>query len=117
MTDHVAARHYDKQDMQVSWRAHTKFIVVCYYQLLDDALVGWWVYYNPDTGEWWEIQHDPDAVDAPLGLLDADDIPDEILKNRDQTKAIPPLYGALLKNEQDVQLLERLAFMHRREAR
>ena len=52
-----------------------------------------------------------------LKLLMADDIPHEILKNRDQTKAIPPLYGALLKNEQDVQLLERLAFMHRREAR
>ena len=52
-----------------------------------------------------------------LKLLMADDIPDEILKNRDQTKAIPPLYGALLKNEQDVQLLERLAFMHRRDAR
>ena len=52
-----------------------------------------------------------------LKLLMADDIPDEILKNRDQTKAIPPLYGALLKNEQAGQLLERLAFMHRREAR
>jgi MoxR-like ATPase len=52
-----------------------------------------------------------------LKLLMADDIPDEELKNRDPTKAIPPLYGALLKNEQDVQLLERLAFMHRREAR
>ncbi|NDH39831.1 MAG: MoxR family ATPase [Gammaproteobacteria bacterium] len=52
-----------------------------------------------------------------LKLLMADDIPDEVLKNRDPTKAIPPLYGALLKNEQDVQLLERLAFMHRREAR
>ena len=52
-----------------------------------------------------------------LKLLMADEIPDEILKNRDQTKAIPPLYGAMLKNEQDVQLLERLAFMHRREAR
>ena len=52
-----------------------------------------------------------------LKLLMADEIPDEILKNRDQTKAIPPLYGALLKNEQDVQLLERLAFVHRREAR
>ncbi len=50
-----------------------------------------------------------------LKLLMADDIPDEVLKNRDHTKAIPPLYGALLKNEQDVQLLERLAFMHRRE--
>ena len=40
----------------------------------------------------------------------------EILKNADSSKAIPPLYGALLKNEQDVQLLERLAFMSRREA-
>jgi len=52
-----------------------------------------------------------------LKLLMADDIPDEILKERDHTKAIPPLYGALLKNEQDVHLLERLAFMHRRESR
>ena len=52
-----------------------------------------------------------------LKLLMADDIPDEILKDRDPTKAIPPLYGALLKNEQDVHLLERLAFMHRRESR
>jgi MoxR-like ATPase len=52
-----------------------------------------------------------------LKLLMADEIPDEVLKNRDHTKAIPPLYGALLKNEQDVQLLERLAFMHRRETR
>jgi MoxR-like ATPase len=52
-----------------------------------------------------------------LKLLMADDIPDEILKDRDHTKAIPPLYGALLKNEQDVHLLERLAFMHRRENR
>lgn len=52
-----------------------------------------------------------------LKLLMADDIPDEILKDRDHSKAIPPLYGALLKNEQDVHLLERLAFMHRRENR
>ncbi len=50
-----------------------------------------------------------------LKLLLSDDIPDEILKQRDATKAIPPLYGALLKNEQDVHLLERLAFMTRRE--
>src|SRR6056300_2054651 len=50
-----------------------------------------------------------------LKLLMADEIPDEVLKKRDPSKAIPPLYGALLKNEQDVQLLERLAFMHRRE--
>ncbi len=51
-----------------------------------------------------------------LKLLMADDIPDEILTNRDTSKAIPPLYGALVKNEQDVQLLERLAFMNRRQS-
>lgn len=52
-----------------------------------------------------------------LKLLLADDIPEEVLKNRDTTSAIPPLYGALLKNEQDVHMLERLAFMARREGR
>ena len=50
-----------------------------------------------------------------LKLLMSDELPDEILKNADSSKAIPPLYGALLKNEQDVQLLERLAFMSRRD--
>jgi MoxR-like ATPase len=48
-----------------------------------------------------------------LKLLMADDIPEDILKNHDSKNAIPPLYGALLKNEQDVHLLEKLAFMHR----
>ncbi|MEX0738142.1 MAG: MoxR family ATPase [Pseudohongiella sp.] len=48
-----------------------------------------------------------------LKLLLADDIPEEILKNPDMKSAIPPLYGALLKNEQDVHLLEKIAFMHR----
>ncbi len=51
-----------------------------------------------------------------LKLLLADDIPEDILRNRDTKSAIPPLYGALVKNEQDVHLLERLAFMHRRES-
>ena len=50
-----------------------------------------------------------------LKLLMADEMPQDLLANRDPTKAIPPLYGALLKNEQDVQLLERLAFLARRE--
>ncbi|MCG8668542.1 MAG: MoxR family ATPase [Pseudomonadales bacterium] len=49
-----------------------------------------------------------------IKLLLADDIPEDILQNRDTKKAIPPLYGALVKNEQDVHLLERLAFMSRR---
>lgn len=52
-----------------------------------------------------------------LKLLMADDIPEEILKNSDSSNAIPPLYGALLKNEQDVHMLERLAFMARRDNR
>jgi MoxR-like ATPase len=51
-----------------------------------------------------------------LKLLMADDIPADILRNRDTKSAVPPLYGALLKNESDVQLLERLAFMNRRES-
>jgi MoxR-like ATPase len=52
-----------------------------------------------------------------LKLLLADQIPTSALRERDAGKAIPPLYGALIKNEQDVQLLERLAFMHRRQNR
>ncbi len=50
-----------------------------------------------------------------LKLLLADDIPDDLLQNRDNKTAVPPLYGALVKNEADVQLLERLAFMARRQ--
>ncbi len=48
-----------------------------------------------------------------LKLLMADDIPEDVLRNKDTKSAIPPLYGALLKNEQDVHMLERLAFMNR----
>ena len=49
-----------------------------------------------------------------LKLLLHEDLPLEVLQNQDPTKAIPPLHGALLKNEQDVMLFERLAFMARR---
>jgi MoxR-like ATPase len=52
-----------------------------------------------------------------LKLLLAEDIGPETLRERDPKKLIPPLHGALLKNEQDVHLFERLAFMSRREAR
>jgi len=52
-----------------------------------------------------------------LKLLMTDEIDPEILKNKDPTKLIPPLHGALLKNEADVQLFERLAFLARRETR
>jgi MoxR-like ATPase len=50
-----------------------------------------------------------------LKLLMADDIGPEALRSKDTGTVIPPLYGALLKSEQDVHLLERLAFLHRRE--
>ncbi len=52
-----------------------------------------------------------------LKLLMAEDMPEEILRERDPNKLIPPLHGALLKNEQDVHLFERLAFLTRRENR
>ena len=48
-----------------------------------------------------------------LKLLLAEDIPPEALRSKDQKSAIPPLHGALLKNEQDVHLFERLIFMAR----
>jgi MoxR-like ATPase len=50
-----------------------------------------------------------------LKLLMIEDIPPETLRSKDKKDLIPPLYGALLKNEQDVHLLERLAFLNRRE--
>jgi len=50
-----------------------------------------------------------------IKLLLAEDIPPEALKSDDKKDLIPPLYGALLKNEQDVHLFERLAFLNRRQ--
>jgi MoxR-like ATPase len=50
-----------------------------------------------------------------LKLLMIEDLPPEVLRSQDQKVAIPPLYGALLKNEQDVHLFERLAFLSRRQ--
>src|ERR671910_280837 len=52
-----------------------------------------------------------------LKLLLSEDIGPETLRERDPRKLIPPLHGALLKNEQDVHLFEKLAFMARRESR
>jgi MoxR-like ATPase len=52
-----------------------------------------------------------------IKLLVAEDIPPEALRSDDPKKAIPPLYGALLKNEQDVHLFEQLVFLHRRQGR
>ena len=52
-----------------------------------------------------------------INLLVAEDIPPEALRAGDTKTAIPPLYGALLKNEQDVHLFEQLVFMDRRAGR
>jgi MoxR-like ATPase len=49
-----------------------------------------------------------------IKLLVAEDIPPEALKSDDKNKLIPPLYGALVKNEQDVHLFERLVFLSKR---
>jgi MoxR-like ATPase len=48
-----------------------------------------------------------------LKLLLAEDIPPEVLQSRDDKVSVPPLVGALLKNEQDVTLFEKLVFMQR----
>jgi hypothetical protein len=50
-----------------------------------------------------------------LKLLMVEDLPSEALRSRDPHVVMPPLHGALLKNEQDVHLFERLAFLNRRE--
>ncbi len=50
-----------------------------------------------------------------LKLLLVEDIDESVLREKDPTKLIPPLHGALLKNEQDIHLFERLAFLARRE--
>jgi len=50
-----------------------------------------------------------------IKLLMVEDIPPEALRSTDNKTAIPPLHGALLKNEQDIHLFERLAFMARRD--
>ncbi len=52
-----------------------------------------------------------------LKLLLSEDMPLDVLQSKDVRKAIPPLHGALLKNEQDVMLFERLAFMARRQGK
>jgi MoxR-like ATPase len=52
-----------------------------------------------------------------LKLLMHEDLPLDVLRSRDPKKLIPPLHGALLKNEQDVMLFEKLAFMSKRENR
>jgi MoxR-like ATPase len=82
--------------------------------LVDEVLAGF--FQLPDVPGLRKKPSTSELIDW-LKLLLADQIPLAALRERDPAKAIPPLYGALLKNEQDVHLLERLAFMHRRQTR
>ena len=70
-----------------------------------------------------DIRKDPGLKKKPstselidwLKIIVSDDLAQEVLAS-DKSKLIPPLYGALIKNEQDVELLQRLAFMSRRDS-
>ena len=83
-------------------------------KLLTDAL-----------GMFYEVRDVPGLKKKPstselldwIKLLVSDDIDPDVLRQKDPKKLIPPLYGALLKNEQDVHLFEKLAFMTRRDGR
>ena len=55
------------------------------------------------------------TITVRIKLLMIEEIPPNVLRSGDSKDLIPPLYGALLKNEQDVHMLERLAFLNRRE--
>jgi MoxR-like ATPase len=102
-------RFPDAETMQAIVEAHYPGIKP---RLLDDALRAFFavretpgVKKKPSTSE---------LLDW-LKLLLSDDVAAETLRERDPRKLIPPLHGALLKNEQDVHLFERLAFLDRRE--
>jgi MoxR-like ATPase len=94
----------------------TKIIDVHYPKIMDKLV-------NEALNVFYQIREVPGLKKKPstselldwLKLLMADDITAETLRERDPTKLIPPLHGALLKNEQDVHLFERLAFLARRE--
>jgi MoxR-like ATPase len=94
-------------------------IVEVHYPGLKDALV------REALNVFYEIRDVPGLKKKPstselldwLKLLMVEDVSPETLRQKDPAKLIPPLAGALVKNEQDVHLLERLAFLHRREQR
>ncbi len=76
-------------------------------------------------GTFFELRDTPGLSKRPstselldwIKLLLAEDIPAETLRSADIKTSLPPLYGALLKNEQDLHLFEKLVFLHRREGR
>jgi MoxR-like ATPase len=94
-------------------------IVAVHYPGLRDGLV------REALAAFFEVREVPGLKKKPstselldwIKLLMAEDIPPEALRAKDRKSIIPPLYGALLKSEQDVHLFERLAFMARREGR
>jgi len=92
-------------------------IVEVHYPGLQKALV------RESLNVFYEIRDVPGLKKKPstselldwLKLLLAEDVTPEVLRSKDPKSLIPPLHGALLKNEQDVHLFERLAFLARRE--
>ncbi len=92
-------------------------IVAVHYPDIEDRLV------REALTLFYEIREVPGLKKKPttselldwLKLLLAEKLPPEALRSDDKGSLIPPLYGALLKSEQDIHLFERLAFMHRRE--
>jgi MoxR-like ATPase len=83
-------------------------------QLLDEALHAFY-----DLREVPGLKKKPSTSELLdwLKLLLAEDVPPEALSSDDRRKTLPPLHGALLKNEQDVHLFERLIFLNQREGR
>ena len=92
-----------------------KIVAVHYPNLKKDLLA-------EALGAFYKVRETPGLKKKPstselldwIKLLLAEDIPPEALRSDDPKKAIPPLYGALLKNEQDVHLFEQLIFLNRR---
>jgi MoxR-like ATPase len=80
-------------------------------ELLDQALTSF--FQIRDVGGLKKRPSTSELIDW-LKLLVADDIPASVLHAKDAKNALPPLYGALLKNEQDIHLFEKLMFMARR---
>ena len=75
-----------------------------------------WVNYSvSELEEGFGSYYDIDSEGYSMSDEDAEDIDIETLREKNPNKLVPPLHGALLKNEQDIQLFERLAFLARRE--
>ena len=58
MTEEAASRFHDDEDMRVAYRARKKVLITCFYQWLEDIPIAWWIYMDPEYGEYWAVQHD-----------------------------------------------------------